>query len=333
MKSKSCLRHLIYILFSFLLLTPTLASAFSDGARTYWKNLAGANAVTVWPIFMDGNTNPLDPAFDIDPQADFSATVAILGYHKVFPLFGRSATASILLPVGSIDASFTAGPLGTHQSTNGYGDPMLQLDTNLIGGPALMSLADVVRYEPKFTLDLLTSLSIPIGEYHSDKPLNMGQNRWFGRIGFPAMLTFGPWVPGQRTTLEVLPAVWLFGDNDDAVNPSTGATGQTKKNDPLLQLETHVTRDLTETLWGSIDSLWLWGGRPEISGVTGDLVNSWGIGFTLGYKVTDNLSVNASYMSTVGDKGSKDLRVSDFMVMLNYGWHPLVEGMNRLKAH
>lgn len=333
MKTKRFCSHIACLLFALLLVLPAAALAAGDGARVYWKSLAGSNAITLWPMSLSSNASPFDPAFNVSPQVDFKATMAMLGIHKVLPLFNRSATISAFLPGGSVEGEFSAGPFGTHQSASGFGDPMLQLDVNLIGAPAMMNLADLVRYEPKFTLDILTSLVFPIGEYHSDKAVNIGQNRWYGRIGFPAMLTFGPWVPGKRTTLEVLPAVWFFGDNDDSVNLSSGATGQTKKNDPMLQLEAHLTRDFTETLWGSLDGLWLYGAKPEISGVSGDKVNSFGVGVTLGYKVTDNFSINASYMSTVNDNGSTDLRTSDFMLMLNYGWHPLIEGMNRLKTH
>jgi hypothetical protein len=55
----------------------------------------------------------------------------------------------------------------------------------------------------------------------------------------------GDWVPGRRTTLEFLPAVWMFGDNTDYV-------GQTLKTDPLFQLDVHLTRDFTERFWVQI---------------------------------------------------------------------------------
>jgi len=39
---------------------------------------------------------------------------------------------------------------------------------------------------------------------------------------------------GRRTTLEFLPAVWLFGTNNDYV-------GQTLKNRSLFQLDAHLS--------------------------------------------------------------------------------------------
>ena len=86
-------------------------------------------------------------------------------------------------------------------------------------------------------------LAFPIGEYNNSQPLNLGQNRWYGRVGVPIIWQLGPWVPGRRTTLEFLPAVWLFGTNDNYV-------GGTMKTDPMFQLDAHLTRDFTENFWG-----------------------------------------------------------------------------------
>jgi hypothetical protein len=36
-------------------------------------------------------------------------------------------------------------------------------------------------------------------------------------------------------------------------------------------------------------------------------------------------------MSTINDNGPDDLHMDKFMITFVYGWHPLIEGMNRLK--
>jgi len=37
-------------------------------------------------------------------------------------------------------------------------------------------------------------------------------------------------------------------------------------------------------------------------------------------------------MSTVNDSDPGDLQMDKFMVTLTYGWHPMIEGMRRLKG-
>jgi hypothetical protein len=202
---------------------------------------------------------------------------------------------------------------------------MLEFNLNLIGPKAQQNIPDVLRYEPGFSVDLLADLALPIGEYNSDQPLNVGQNRWYGRVGFPVVWQLGDWVPGRRTTLEFLPAVWMFGDNTDYV-------GQTLKTDPLFQLDAHLTRDFTETLWGAIDASWYSGGRASVNGVPGDKLNNIAIGLTLGYTVNSNLNLTLGYKSTIGDSAPSDLRMDGFMLTLVYGWHPLIEGSKRLKG-
>jgi hypothetical protein len=309
-----------------LVALPTAARAQGDGPRAYWKSLAGGSAVTFWAIDAGGNANPFDHAHVVDPSADFEANMALLGVHRSLPLFGRSATASLLLPVGNLEGTVSGVPISQAESASGYGDPMLQLDVNLVGAPAMTDLASLLRYEPKFTLDILVSLALPLGEYDEDATLNLGLNRWYGRIGAPTMWTFGPWVPGQRTTFEVLPALWWFGDNDEYQG------GQTLETDAIFGIEAHLTRDLTETLWGSIDTAWFNGGDSEVDGVGGLAVDNLGVGVTLGFQVTDNLSINTSYFTTIDDSGPEDLRGDEFRLMLTYGWHPLLEGMKRLSG-
>jgi hypothetical protein len=293
-------------------------------ARFYWKTLSDSNAVPVIFQSLSGNTNPFDPAHTITPGASLDATLGIVGYARTFSLFDRAAMAALLFPMGHISGEVTVAGRTFNQSANGFGDPMIEFNLNVIGPPAQKDIPAVMRYEPGFSIDLLADLAVPIGEYDSSQPLNIGQNRWYGRFGVPTILQIGPWVPGQRMTLEFLPAVWFFGNNDDYV-------GQTIETDPLFQLDAHLTRDITEKLWASLDAAWYYGGEATINDVQGEKLNNIGLGITLGYQINDNLNLTVGYKSTINDSSSDDLRMDSFMVSLVYGWHPLLEGSRRLK--
>jgi hypothetical protein len=295
-------------------------------ARFYWKTLSGGNAVPVIVNSISGNTNPFDPAHTVvSTDAEFEATMALAGYAHTFTLLDRSAIGAFLAPMGRLSGTASVSGKTFDESANGFGDPMFEFVLNVVGPRAQKNIPDALRYEPGFSVDLLADLALPIGKYDNTKPLNLGQNRWYGRLGAPIVWQLGPWVPGRRTTLELLPAVWLFGANDDYV-------GETLETDPMFQLDAHLTRDLTEHFWASFDTTWYTGGQATLSGVTGEKLNNFGFGFSLGYTINDNLSFTVGYKSTVDDLAPEDLRMDNFTVSLLYGWHPLIEGMKRLRG-
>jgi hypothetical protein len=294
-------------------------------ARFYWKTLSGASAVPLIVNSISGNTNPFDPALTVTPGANFDATLAMMGYAQTFTLWDQSAMAAIIFPMGRISGDVTVAGKTANQSASGFGDPMLEFNINVLGPRAQKGIPDVLRYEPGFSIDLLADLAVPLGEYDSSQALNIGQNRWYGRVGLPVVWQLGAWVPGRRTTLELLPAVWLFGPNDDYV-------GKKLETDPMFQVDAHLTRDLTEHLWVALDGAWYVGGQATVDGVKGEKLNNLGIGFTLGYGINDNLNLTVGYKSTINDGAPDALRMDGLMVSLVYGWHPVIEGMHRLKS-
>jgi hypothetical protein len=205
---------------------------------------------------------------------------------------------------------------------------MIEAGINLIGPKAIRNIPDLLRYEPKFSLDLIVDVAFPIGEYDSDQALNLGQNRWYGRVGTPIVWQIGPWVPGRRTTLEVLPSVWFFSDNDDYV-------GQTLSTDPMFQLEAHLTRDFTEHFWGSARHDL--GGRRQVER---------GVGFSRDRRFAQTTWASASPSATRSTTTSPSppatwrpsttvtpaiSRMDGFRISFTYGWHKIVEGQKRLK--
>ena len=291
--------------------------------RFYWKSLIGVNAVPVIYMDMSGNANPLDPAHTVIPEASFTASVALGGYARSFTVFNRSALVAALLPMGRISGEGSIFGRTFNQSTNGFGDPTLEFVINLVGPPPIENIPDSMRYEPGFSLDLLVDLIVPIGRYDSDQALNIGQNRWYGRVGAPIVWQIGSWVPGRRTTLEFLPSVWLYGDNDNFM-------GHRLSTDPKFQLESHLTRDFHQQFWGSLDTNWVSGGKSSIDGNDGEKLNMIGVGFTLGYSINENIQLTAGYMASVNDSKTTDLQMDGFKLSLIFGWHPLIEGMKRL---
>ena len=306
------------------LLFSTLAHA-QVPPRFYWKTLQGTNAVPVIAMSVSGNSNPLDPSRSFDPSASLSADVAIAGFAKIMPIGKRAGMLAVLVPMGRIEGDMNLGGLLTRQASSGYGDPIVEFNVNLIGPPPIMNIPDMLRYEPGFSMDLVVDLAIPIGQNDNTQTLNLGQNRWYGRIGAPIVWQLGPWIPGQRTTLEVYPSVWLFGDNDDFA-------GQNLSSDPTVEIESHLTRDFTSKFWGSFDATYIIGGESTIgSAPPAEGSNTFMTGFTLGYQLNDSMQLTLGYRSTLNnDAGSNDLRLSTFSVSFVAGWHRLLEGVGRL---
>jgi len=303
---------------------PSQMLAQGDGARFYWKTLMGTNAIPVIGNSMGGNANPLDLSHAVIPGAEFHANMAMAGYAKMLPLFKRAAMVSFIVPMGNIAGDVSLNGLDYSATARGFGDPMLQISVNLIGPKAIMGIPDYLRYKPGFSVDVIGSLAIPLGVYDNTSPINIGQNRWYGRVGLPVVWQLGAWVPGKRTTLELLPAVWMFTDNTDFM-------GKTISTEAMYQVEGHLTRDFMEHVWGAFNAIYYTGGTATVDGVQGSALNNLALGATLGFDVNENMQINLSYMSTINDSEPQDLKMDGFRVTLLYGWHPLVEGMKRLK--
>jgi len=313
--------------------------AIDDGARAYWKGRDGTSVMSFQYLNLGmqaSGTQQFDPLNYIYANSDTEADVIIATWSRHMTLFDRPSSLAVNVVGGSVgidvDTSLIAPgylPPGVEpgsafsQSASGYGDPTVQLDINLFGTPPLKSNVDLFNYEPKITLDVAIMLAVPIGQYDNDKLVNMGLNRVYGRIALPFKYHFGVFSPGLMSSLELIPSVWLFGENDDFL-------GQKMDNDPLWQFEAHLTHDFTPTFFGSIDLLYRSGFQSEINGINvGEELDIGDLGFTLNFSVTDNITLRTSYMSNLfGDSG---LENSMLRLQFVYGWHPATENAKRLQ--
>ncbi len=202
-KGVRCLRHLAPVMITLAVLchAHALAQVALEPGRFYLKGLVGANAVPVIGLSVSSNSNPFDPAHTILPAGSVEARMVVGGYAKTLPLFDRAAMVAILLPMGELSGETTIAGRPFSQSSSGFGDPMLQLGINVLGPKAQRTIPDILRYEPGLSIDVIGNLAFPVGENDSAQALNLGQNRWYGRLGAPIVWQLGPWVPGRRTTL------------------------------------------------------------------------------------------------------------------------------------
>lgn len=339
MKSRNKLTCILTEVLTSIIILTVSSSAFAidDGARAYWKLRDGTDVVSFQYLNLNmqaSDSQQFDPGQYIYPNSDTEANIFIASWARHMTLYNRPSSLAVNFVGGSVDldvnsslAGFTppgmAPGASFSQSASGYGDPTIQLDVNLFGTPPLKSNVDLLNYEPTWTVDAAAMLALPIGDYDDDQLVNMGLNRWYGRFALPTKYHFGVFNQGQMASFELTPSVWLFGENDDFL-------GQKLENDPMWQLEAHLTRDFSPTFYGSVDLLYRNGFQSEINGVeVGDELDIGDLGFTLNYQATDNLFIRTSFASNVF--GDSDLDNSVLRLQFIYGWHQASENAKRMK--
>jgi hypothetical protein len=315
------------------------ALATDDGARAYWKGREGTTGFSFQYLRLDldaSDSLQFSPGQYVYPHADVEGGIYIANYVRHLTLFNRPSSFLLTVTGGSIDANIKAGVppssllppeytgAALSQSGTGFADPSAQLVVNLFGAPPLKKNYDLIDYEPTLTVGAAVMLALPIGVYDEDKLVNLGLNRWYGRVAFPVTYYFGAFSPGYRNSLELIPSVWLFGENDDFM-------GQKLDNDPMLQLEAHLTHDFTRTFWGSLDVLYRNGFQSEIDSVEmGEEFEIGDIGLTLNYEVNSSFSIKTGFSSNVF--GNDDLNTSMVRMQFVYGWHKDFENIKKLQG-
>ncbi|MGR3660633.1 MAG: transporter [Paracoccaceae bacterium] len=273
-----------------LCLATTAAAGVGDGPRAYQNAPVGTQMLIFSYMKQDSGFNidgsPSEPATRID------ADIVVLQFTKVVDIGGNAAGLFVIAPMGRVTGNLL-GPTKQGKSS-GVGDLQFGMVLGLVGSPALTP-KEYSTFSPGFSLGILAKLAVPTGAYSSSKTINFGTNRYALQIGAPMTWNLrDSFLPGNVTTLEFTPSIWLYSDN---TSPTGGADRQSRK--PLYSLETHLTHDFSKRIWGSLDAVYAIGGATTTDGsFDANAIEAVGVGATIGVALNNGFGLQMSYGKT-----------------------------------
>jgi hypothetical protein len=296
------------LLFAALVFTalnaPPVVNAQGDGPRSQLLLPVGVNVVVPTYLNLSGNYNFAESILAQD--GDITSDVFVLTYMRAFSLAGRYGQIWVNPIFGTVDGSGsvvnpnTGKTIPLDSDVSGLGDLLVNFKVGLIGTPAL-KMPDFAAQPQKFQLSAFGSISAPIGDYDSDRPLNLGTNIWAFRVGVPMVLPFK--MVRRPAFFEFFPSVAFYTDNDE---PTLGA--DLREQAPLFMIESHLTYNFTPKFWGGFDLRYRYGGETTTDGVTDDNTqNVLGGGISIGYSFHPAVSMQASYGQVLSEKDGSDL--------------------------
>jgi len=257
--------------------------------RAYVITPLHSNAVILSWSFFDGSIQFNGTA----PVTGATGTyqVPIISYYHSFGFFGRSAniTGSLPYAVGNFQGTVLGAETKLHRS--GLVDSGYRLSVNLRGGPA-MPVQQFVKWQQKILLGVSLKVVAPTGQYDPTKLINWGANRWGFKPEFGYSERWGHWV------LDGYAGVWFFTKNPEFFSHNAFFPGaQSQSQNPIGSLEGHLSYDVTQRLWCSLDGNYWFGGKTSLSGVENPLTlqKSSRIGGTVSIPVSKHQSVKFSY--------------------------------------
>jgi hypothetical protein len=244
--------NIIAALVMLLLLSTGLLNASGDGPRVHGPLPVGTNLLVFHASTLNDANRSFDPSI-VTPLLRFDTSIGTVQYARTMEFGGRFVLITGFLRGGK--STRKSRTPNQNASSSGFADPTLAASINLMGTPPL-SQAQFRKFRPGTVVNLFLAATLPLGEYDSLNLVNLGSNRWAFRLGVPI---FHPleWIPGKLTTLELVPNLHIFTENQD----------KQLKQDPLLSIEGNVTQNFTSRFWGSLGFLYSHGGKTSIHGV------------------------------------------------------------------
>lgn len=260
-----------------------LAHAQELEPRAYGNAPIGLNFLVAGYGYLEGGV-VTDPSVPLE-NADVGVHSTVLAYARSLDLWGRSGKFDMLLPYAWVSgtAEFMGQP--REREVDGFGDPRLRFSVNFYGAPAL-SLKEFAGYRQDLIVGASLVVWAPLGQYDSDKLVNIGTNRWSVKPELGLAKAWGP------LTLELAAGATFYTDNDDFLSD------QTREQDPLYSLQGHLVYSFRSGIWASLDGTYFTGARTTVDGVENDdRQESSRLGATLALPVNRHNSIKL-YAST-----------------------------------
>jgi hypothetical protein len=262
-----------------LLISATAARAQELEPRAYSNTPVGLNFLILGYAYTTGEV-----AFDASaPIEDGKVTVhsAVLAYARSLDVWGRAGKLDLVLPYAWLSGSASFSGRSVSREVSGLGDPQVRFSYLFYGAPAL-TLGEFADYEPDLILGASLAVRVPLGQYDSDKLLNIGTNRWSFKPEIGISKTWGP------VTVELAPSVTVYTDNENFFG------GRKVQRDPLYAVQGHVIYHTRAGFWAALDATYYGGGRTTIDGVEGEPLQDVRVGGTLAIPISRYNSVKVS---------------------------------------
>ncbi len=214
-------------------------------------------------------------------------SVPILSYYRSFSFLGRSANMSVSLPyaIGNFQGNVAGQPHQLYRS--GLLDFTSRVSVNLKGGPS-MPAQEFRKWRQKTLLGVSLKVVAPTGQYDPTKLVNWGANRWAFKPDFGYSRRWNNWF------LDSYAGVWFYTANPQYYSPPNPKP-QTEK--PIGSFEGHLSYDITQRFWLSLDGNFWFGGVTSLSGIANPATRqtSSRIGVTASVPLGTHQSVKVSY--------------------------------------
>jgi hypothetical protein len=232
------------------------------------------------------------------PIADLNSTMdnIVVAYARSFKLFNKLSKFDIIAPYSF--ATFNATVAGTDSSTsrNGFGDPLVRLSIVLIGVPPL-TMSEFIKTSPqKFNLGVSLRVRPPLGQYNSDKLINLGTNRWSTKISVGASYSFT-----KKINAELYLNTWFFTKNNNFFN------GNIVEQKPLLSTQVHLSYIFKPGVWLAISVGQSFFGETILNNVEqNDFQRSSRLGGVFAYKLNNHNALKIGITSGLSTRYGAD---------------------------
>jgi hypothetical protein len=263
-------------LFAMVLATAMTAQAQDLEPRAYSNAPVGLNFLILGYGYSLGDVT-VDASSPIK-DAELTVHSAVLGYARVLDLWGRSGKLDVALPYAWLSGSAKVAGQPVDREVSGLGDPRARFSVLLYGAPAL-SLTEFADYQQDVIIGASLAVTAPLGQYDSDKLVNIGTNRWSFKPELGISKTLGP------LTVELAPSVTFYTDNNDFFG------GKRLEREPLYAVQGHVIYHLRVGWWAAVDATYYTGGRTTVDGERGERLQNVRVGATLAIPVDRHNSI------------------------------------------